>query len=127
LPGYGKFTDRDALAFAHATSRTDEALHEWRKQAKYLLSELELIRAVFHVTFKKRQRSAHTLWARIHDLAVLATTMLKHRMRHQPLKKEIKKARRVLQRQALRLGAKVYLSAPRRLAVKIASRLVQVG
>jgi hypothetical protein len=118
------------LAFAHATSRTDEALHEWRKQAKYLLSELELIRAVFHVTFKKRQRSAHTLaevLGKDHDLAVLATTMLKHRMRHQPLEKEIKKARRVLQRQALRLGAKVYLSAPRRLAVKIARRLVQVG
>jgi CHAD domain-containing protein len=105
-----------------AKSGTDEGLHEWRKQAKYLLSEFAILRAVFQVRFKKRRGAAHTLAEILgedHDLAVLATIVSKQRIRRPALKKEIEKRRAELQHQARRVGAKLYRTAPRRFERKI--------
>jgi CHAD domain-containing protein len=113
-----------------AKGRTDEALHEWRKQAKYLLNEFELIQAVFHVTFNKRHRFAHALAEILgddQDLAVLVMSIRKHRMRHPSLEKAIQKQRRTLQRDALRMGAKLYHRMPGRFTAKITRQLARAG
>jgi hypothetical protein len=54
IAGARKVYKSGRVAMAHAKSRTDEALHEWRKQTKYLLSALDLLQSVFAVAFKKK-------------------------------------------------------------------------
>ena len=56
-------------AFADAQSGNDQALHEWRKQAKYLLNELEILQKVFNARFKKLSRRESN------SLKSLVTTM----------------------------------------------------
>jgi CHAD domain-containing protein len=126
IAGVRKVYKSGRVALAHAKSRTDETLHEWRKQTKYLLSAFDLLQAVFAVAFKKRRRSAHELAEILgedHDLAVLATMLHKHRIRDLPLEKEIQKRRRGLQRQARRVRPQLYRMAPRRFERKIARGL----
>jgi CHAD domain-containing protein len=126
IAGARKVYRSGRLAFADARSCGDEMLHEWRKQAKYLLNALALIRAVFNVKFKKRQRRAHALAQVLgddHDLAVLAETLRKQHMHHRPLDRRINKRRHSLQRRAQRLGVKLYRFAPSRWEIKLAHRL----
>jgi CHAD domain-containing protein len=126
IAGMRKVYKSGRVAMADAKSRTDETLHEWRKQTKYLLSAFDLLQAVYAVVFKKRRRSANKLAEILgedHDLAVLATMLYKHRIRDLPLEKEIQKRRRRLQRQARTVGPKLYRMAPRRFERKIARGL----
>jgi CHAD domain-containing protein len=126
IAGARKVYRSGRLAFADARSCGDEVLHEWRKQTKYLLNALSVIRAVFNVKFKKLQRRAHALAQVLgddHDLAVLAGTLRKQQLKHRSLDKRINKRRHSLQRRANRLGVKLYQLAPGRWEMKLAHRL----
>jgi len=114
------------LAFRESRSRTDSALHEWRKQAKYLLNQIELIRAVFRVKMKNLHVRADTLASVLgddHDLAVFITRLEAQGKGSPALEKVIKKRRRRLQAQALRIGKRVYQHSPSRVSAQIAHRL----
>jgi CHAD domain-containing protein len=65
-------------ALSTARSRDDESLHEWRKQSKYLLNELECLKSVFGISLTKRRRRADRLAEVLgddHDLAVLSVML----------------------------------------------------
>ncbi|HEY0749456.1 MAG TPA: CHAD domain-containing protein [Steroidobacteraceae bacterium] len=112
-------------AFADARrSGTDAHLHEWRKQAKYLLNQIELVREFGVRHLAKSRRQADRLDAILgadHDLAVL-----KNKIRgfvaagklHRPkgardeapdgLEKRLERRRSVLQKKARRLGWRLF-------------------
>ena len=65
-------------AYSKARSNDDKALHEWRKQSKYLLNQLELIKMVFDAEIKRLRRRAERLAETLgddHDLDVLTKRM----------------------------------------------------
>jgi hypothetical protein len=117
-------------AFAEACrSKTDKRLHEWRKQVKYLLHQIELVRefGVRHLARPRRQadRLAETL-GDDHDLAVLKNKIRGFRAAgklHRPdaahngtpngstvgsLEKRLQRRRSALQRRAQRLGSSLF-------------------
>jgi CHAD domain-containing protein len=115
---------RNACAKAHA--RDDRVLHEWRKQAKYFLNQLELLHAVYEVQFKRLHRCADRLAGILgddHDLGVLSSKLRLYDAANKSLRKRIKQRRHKLQTQALRLGEKLYRHPAKRLAARIASKL----
>lgn len=101
-------------AFAEARrSGTDARLHEWRKQVKYLLYQIELVRefGVRHLAKPRRQadRLAETL-GDDHDLAVL-----RNKIREFPngspggsLETRLERRRSALQKRARRLGSSLF-------------------
>lgn len=98
---------RRALADAHA-SRTPEALHEWRKQSKYLLNALETLRGARK---GKAARRAERLADRLgddHDLDALA----RHAPRLKTLQAAVARRRSKLQKKAFVLGKKLYRKKP---------------
>ena len=112
-------------AFAEARkSGTDGRLHEWRKQVKYLLHQVELVRGfgVRHLAKPRRQadRLAETL-GDDHDLAVLESKIRGFEVAgklHRPdgtpdgatdaLEKRLERRRSALQRKARRLGSSLF-------------------
>jgi hypothetical protein len=105
-------------------SGTDERLHEWRKQVKYLLHQIEWVRefGLRHLAEPRRQadRLAETL-GDDHDLAVLKTKIRgfaaagKLRLSHAAprgslgaLEKRLAQRRSALQRKARRLGSTLF-------------------
>jgi CHAD domain-containing protein len=114
------------LAFREARSRTDNALHEWRKQAKYLLNQIELIRALFGVKMKSlhlRTEALASVLGDDHDLAVFTTQLEAQSERSPALEKVIKRRRHRLQAQAFRIGKEVYRHSPSRVSAQFAQRL----
>jgi hypothetical protein len=101
----------------HASGPT---LHEWRKRAKYLRSQLELIAPVQHASVEAMSAKLHELSDDLgeeHDLAVLGE--LAHRSGRQlgrktdcALQKAIDKRRRKMRKRALAVGLPIYAEKP---------------
>jgi CHAD domain-containing protein len=111
IAGIGKVYRSGRKALWKARHTDDQALHAWRKQSKYLLNQLELLKSVFNVRFKKLRRRADQLAEALgddHDLAVFISKLRLYEPQARPLGKYIKKRRRKLQARALRLGKQLY-------------------
>ena len=111
-------------ALRRARHRDDVALHEWRKQAKYLLYQLELLKTVFNAKFDKLRRCAEKLAETLgddHDLAVLIGKLRAYD--NPPLMKDIKRRRYKLQARAFRLGRQLYRHSPKHIEATMAARL----
>jgi CHAD domain-containing protein len=107
-------------AWIKAKSRGDDALHEWRKQAKYLLNELELLHDIFGLNVKKLRRRARKIGDLLgddHDLSVLSAKIRHYGGSTAALLKRIKKRRCHLQRDATKKGKKLYSHRARQIAV----------
>ncbi|HYX73802.1 MAG TPA: CHAD domain-containing protein [Steroidobacteraceae bacterium] len=101
----------------HASGPT---LHEWRKRAKYLRNQLELIAPVQHASVEAMSVKLHELSDHLgeeHDLAVLGE--LAHRSGRQlgrkadsALQKLIDKRRRKMRKRALAVGLPIYAEKP---------------
>jgi hypothetical protein len=109
---------RRALAEARKHP-TPEALHEWRKQSKYLLNALETLHGARRAKGARRaDRLAHGLERLAdrlgddHDLDSLA----RHLPRLKTLQAAVAHRRAKLQKQAFALGKKLYRKKPRTLA-----------
>ena len=97
-----------------ARSRDDEALHEWRKQTKYFLNQLDLLKTVFGANFRKMRRQARELAAALgddHDLSVLQQKLHRSEPADRGLVKEMKARRRKLQNRSAQIGKKLYRRA----------------
>jgi len=99
---------------------TDESLHETRKQAKYLWHELEILEPIEPARLAKLARLAHRFSDRLgedHDLAILRQTVLSSRSLSRAsirsLVTAIDRMRTRHQRQARRLGRRLYRERPR--------------
>jgi CHAD domain-containing protein len=114
-------------AFAHVRKRrTDDGLHEWRKQAKYFEHQLYILVPFDRKRFTKSQKKAHRLADQLgddHDLALLTQQILRHAARAkagseddsaQTLISCLARQRKALQRNAFQLGRRLYSSKPRR-------------
>jgi len=104
---------RRAMAQARS-SGTPEALHEWRKQAKYLLNALETLHGARKGSAGKAARRLERLADRLgdhHDLDALA------RRARGPLQAAIAQRRARLRKKALALGGKVYRQKAKRFRV----------
>ena len=96
------------------------SLHEWRKRAKYLRNQLELIAPVQHASVEAMSSELHRLSDHLgeeHDLAVLGE--LAHRSERQlgrkadsALQKLIDKRRHKMRRRALSVGLPIYAEKP---------------
>lgn len=128
IAGLRKSYKAGRSACAQAKSRDDRALHEWRKQAKYLLNQLELLRVVFNVEFKNLHRRADQLADILgtdHDLGVLLSKLTFYDANNRSLVKHLKKRRHKLQARAFRLGKKLYRRSSKRFATALRARLGQ--
>lgn len=120
--GLGKVYGQGSEALeAVRKAPTDSALHEWRKQAKYLRHQLQLLRPVRPATIGGMVDDLHELTDHLgdnHDLAVLRI-----RMAAQPaqfanvaaqrrLNVRINRRRVSLQLEALDLGSRIYQETP---------------
>jgi len=126
VEGLGNTYRAGRKALAKAKSNDDRALHEWRKQAQYLLNELELLRAVFGLDAKRLRRHADKLAAILgddHDLGVLSEKLRRYGAAAPCLVKQIEKRRLSLRRRAARQGAKLYRDPATRVEARIAAEL----
>lgn len=108
--------------------RTVERLHRWRKQAKYLYLQLELLAPISTPEIARRADALRSLSDDLgedHDLAMLHQRVAEH-MRDFPKQLEgtalfsaIERSRRVLQRRALSRGGRLYRRRPARLARRL--------
>lgn len=114
-------------AFARARrQRTDERLHEWRKQTQYFANEIEILFAFLPKRFAKAHKRAQKLAGHLgddHDLALLTEQIFKHAKgtqapSHDDAVQEflghLARLRKALQRKAFRLGRRLYSSRARR-------------
>lgn len=109
-----------------AVGQDDAALHEWRKQTKYLLNELELLKSVFGLKCKKLRRRADRLAETLgddRDLSVLMDKVHACRVRDPRLVERLEARRRKLQKRAMRQGGKLYRRSARRIEAAVRSRL----
>jgi predicted NBD/HSP70 family sugar kinase len=70
-------------AFANARSKDDQALHEWRKQARYLLNQLDILTAVFNVDLRNTggaRKNWPRFWATITISLCLSRSCVASRM-----------------------------------------------
>ncbi len=126
VEGLGNTYRAGRKALVKAKSNDDRALHEWRKQAKYLLNELELLRAVFGVDAGKLRRRAGKLASVLgddHDLVVLSAKLRRYRATAPRLVKQIEERRQSLRRRAAQQGAKLYRHSAKRVEARVAARL----
>jgi len=119
---------RKALAAAQNRGSAD-ALHEWRKQVKYLLNSIDDSMGVTNGVAKQARKRADRLADRLgedHDLAVLTLQAPQRKgsaVAVKALLPVILRRRRKLQKDALRLGRKLYKARAR----QAASRLLKHG
>jgi CHAD domain-containing protein len=108
-------------ARCNARRRNGATLHEWRKRAKYLRSQLQVIAPVQHASLKSMAAALHELTDRLgeeHDLAVLSELAQRDgRQRvdgktNHRLQRLIDKRRRKLRKRALRIGLPLYAEKP---------------
>jgi len=122
-------TYRQGRRCARASARRDDGatLHEWRKRAKYLRSQLEVIAPVQHATIAALSRKLHELSDHLgdeHDLAVLSDLAQRHgreigRGAGGALQKVIASKRRKLRQRALEVGLPLYAEKPRHFAARL--------
>lgn len=113
-------------ALWEARSRDDQALHEWRKQANYLLNQLELMQTVFNARFKKLHHRAGRIAAALgddHDLSVLIGKLRPREASERSLRKRIRKRRRKLQARAFRQGKRLYRHSAKHLEATLVAHL----
>lgn len=99
---------------------TAAALHEWRKQVKYLAASLAFM-ARGNPHGAKAARLARELGKALgddHDLAVLAAALRRVRADAELLA-QIEQRRRKLQKRALKLGQRLYKRSPERFAARL--------
>ncbi len=117
---------RKAMAEARRTPST-EALHEWRKQAKYLWHQLEVLAPLRPGATGKLVDQAHELSDCLgddHDLAVLREKALAHpssfrdRDEAEALLALIERCQQRLRRKAFRLGDRIYRQKPAAFAAR---------
>jgi hypothetical protein len=125
---------REAFATARRHS-SNASLHEWRKQAKYLATELELAQDLLHPPLKKAHRRASRVASALgddHDLAMLCGKLHEWDTARQSaaparqlkrLKHRIRTRRRRLQAKAQRLGMKLYGEPARRFDATVKEHL----
>ena len=128
-PGLARIYRRGRKAMREAKSDpSDENLHEWRKRVKDYWHALQLLRPADPKRMKKLASSAHDLSDLLgddHDLVELRTYVMGHRdcfdgrSAQLALLAVINRRREDLQRQAFRLGAKLYGERPKRFVSKI--------
>jgi CHAD domain-containing protein len=119
---------RKAMKRAQADP-TNEHLHEWRKRVKDLWHAEQILRPAAPKKMKKRAKRTHALADLLgddHDLGELRMYVGRHRddfddrTAQVALMAVINRRRKQLQRQAFRLGEKVYAPSPKRY-VRVAS------
>ena len=98
-----------------------EALHEWRKQAKYLRYQVEILTPLWHGPIGKRADQLHKLADELgedHDLVVLRGKVAAHRETFADVEAQdallglIDRRRARLQRKAIARGGKLYEEKP---------------
>ena len=93
-------------------------LHEWRKRAKYLRSQLEVIEPVQHASLQTMSGELHQLSDQLgeeHDLTVLGDLAHQRgleRKAERSLRKIIKRKRRKLRKWAISVGRPLYSEKP---------------
>jgi CHAD domain-containing protein len=95
---------------------TVEGLHEWRKRAKELWYDHELLRPLWKPVMKAVGDEAHELSDLLgddHDLAVLLDWARNHAEAPPELVEAVEQRRRELQEQASELGARLYADRPK--------------
>ncbi len=115
-------------ALKRARHRNDEDLHEWRKQAKYLMNQFRILKAVFCIRFKKMRRHADELTQALgddHDLAVLLNKLRAYHVQDPKLVKSIGKRRNGLQERAFCAGRKLYHRSTKDLAAVVTQRVLK--
>ncbi|HXN10156.1 MAG TPA: CHAD domain-containing protein [Steroidobacteraceae bacterium] len=103
---------------------SDAALHEWRKQSKYLASELRLLRALRPRRIDSQRRRANRIADILgtdHDLALLRGELLRGRSSAPAmcLLASIDRRRASLQARALAIGGRLYRLAPREFSAQL--------
>ena len=113
---------------AVAAEPSDEHLHEWRKRSKDLWHALQIVRPAAPKRMKAHAKRAHRLSDLLgddHDLAVLREHVAKtafpaeEEATRTALLSVIDRRRGSLQREAFKLGARVYARRPKRVARSI--------
>ncbi len=108
-------------ARCNARQRDGAALHEWRKRAKYLRSQLQVLAPVQHASLKAMADELHDLSDHLgdeHDLAVLGDLAQQdgqYRVddkTNRTLQRLIDKRRRKLRKRALKVGLPLYREKP---------------
>jgi CHAD domain-containing protein len=106
-------------ARASRTAADDHALHEWRKQVKYLWHALQMFEPLRPRKLRKRIKLARCLAEELgdnHDLAVLRASALGQgdgaAQQLQPLFNAIQQRSERLRKNALTLGERVYAETP---------------
>jgi hypothetical protein len=106
--------------------RTDERLHEWRKQTQYFANEIGILIGFLPKRFAKTRKRAQKLAEQLgddHDLALLTKEVFRHAKgaraaSHDDTVQEflghLAGLRKTLQRKAFRLGRRLYSSRARR-------------
>jgi CHAD domain-containing protein len=121
LAGLDRSYRRGRKAFARAQRRpTDERLHDWRKRAKDLRYQQQLLRPAFDEQLKAQATAAKKLSELLgddHDLAVLAARL------ESDDGGVIAARREELQAEAFRLARRVYAEPPKRFRKRIARYL----
>jgi len=112
--GLGRVYKAGRRAFGRVRDKpNDGRLHEWRKQVKYLLDQIDVARRLGAAKLKKRRKHSHRLadvLGEDHDLAVLNARMAVFADRgvgHR-IALRIEKRRSALQRAAHHLGKRLY-------------------
>jgi CHAD domain-containing protein len=125
-PIYGSLRDsyRKGRRCARCNSRSASgpALHEWRKRAKYLRNQLEVIAPVQHASVEAMAAKLHKLSDHLgdeHDLAVLGELARRRRRllgrkADSTLQKKIEQRRRKMCKRALAVGLPIYAEKPAR-------------
>ena len=116
---------------AAAAEPSDEHLHEWRKRSKDLWHALQILRPAAPKRMRARAKQAHELSDLLgddHDLAVLrehvATTAFpaEEEATRTALLSVIDRRRASLQRDAFKLGKRIYARRPKRFARSVERR-----
>ena len=123
-PGLERIYQRGRRSMrAAAKEPSDENLHEWRKRSKDIWHAAQILRPAAPKRMKKFAKRAHRLSDLLgddHDLAVLRAQVeqaggsFEHEAGQAALLAVIDRRRRSLQRDAFKLGAKVYGASPKR-------------
>lgn len=119
-------------ARCNARRLDDATLHEWRKRAKYLRSQLQVLAPVQHASLKSMADELRELTDQLgqeHDLAVLSELARqdgRHRVEgkaNRELQRLIDKRRRKLRKRALRVGLPLYAEKPGHFAARLGGYL----
>src|SRR5438093_8583918 len=109
---------------------SDERLHEWRRQAKYLWHQLEMLEPIAPTRIKTLARRTHRLSDQLgqdHDLALLKNRVRRSgarvpRTEIDAISRLIDRRREELRAKAVGLGARVYDERPRRFSERLGTR-----